>query len=106
MSERDRYKKKGDFAEFRTCTEPPEDFEGKTVLIESGFNQAFVEELKDSLPWEARAWDKEARAWRITPRWQELAERIACRYYAAVWVVEGTSVRDLKSGAVQEGLFS
>jgi hypothetical protein len=95
----------GDFAEFRAVSEAPEGFEGKTVAIESGYSEAFVAELKDALPWDARAWDKEARVWRIAPRYQELAERITCRHYTAVWVCEGTSVRDLKSGVVQEGLF-
>lgn len=100
VAQKHRARHGGDFAEFRAGLHAPEGFEGKTVAVESGYSEAFVAELKDALPW-----DKEARVWRITPRFQELAQRIACRHYMAVWVCEGTSVRDLKSGAVQEGLF-
>lgn len=53
----------------------------------------------------ARAWDKASKVWRILPRFQELAQTIAMRHYASVWIAEGTEIRDLKSGVTQGGLF-
>lgn len=108
MSKTTNYKLKAsgdDWAQFTVRERGTDEMPELTVEIESGYREAFVAELKDELPYGARAWDKASKVWRVLPRFQELAQRIACRHYASVWLVEGTEIKDLKSGVTQQGLF-
>ena len=53
---------------------------GSGILIyTSGYNEAFVEELKSTIPPEKRSWTGEA--WWVHEEWADEAGEIASRHY-------------------------
>jgi len=61
--------------------------DSKRLLIRSSFNQEFVDELKSTIPYQARLWNKSERVWEVDVDYLDLVEEMVQRYYSEIKVL-------------------
>lgn len=69
-----------------------------SIVVESSYDEEFINGLKTQIPKADRAWDPDQKQWTVAAKYLDTIKELACKYYGSVWLLEGGIVTDLKSG--------